>query len=235
MAFHALKLFLPDRSVLTRVWRGPFRGARIIMNPRNSLRKIFGIYEYELNDWIEQALRRVTNVLDVGANDGYFTFGCAAAFRRLGKPGEIIAFEPEEHCVTLLRESLAASAVAGVGDPGRAVRIQIIQTLVGRESKPGTITLDSLAMPRDKTNTLIKIDVEGAELHVVEGGCSWLEPSNLFAIEVHERQLLDQVRAFFAEHDLRLVQVNQRPLPLLGREMRRENNSWLVSDLARLE
>jgi len=239
MAFHALKLFLPDRPVLTRVLRGPFRGARIVMNPRNSLRKIFGLYEYELNDWIEQALRRVTHVLDVGANDGYFTFGCAAAFRRLGKPGEIIAFEPEERCVTLLRESLATSAVSGVGDPGRAVRIQIIQTLVGRESRPGMITLDSVrsrfADSNDKTATLIKIDVEGAELHVVDGGRSWLRPSNLFAIEVHERRPLHQVRAFFAEHDLRLVQVNQRPLPLLGREMRRENNSWLVSDLARLE
>jgi hypothetical protein len=235
MAFHAPKFFLPDRPVLTRVWRGPFRGARIMMNPRNSLRKILGLYEYELNDWIEQALCRITRVLDVGANDGYFTFGCAAAFRRLGKPGEIIAFEPQANQVALLRESLATSAVAGVGDLGRAVRIQIIQTLVGRESKRGMITLDSLGVPRDKTNTLVKIDVEGAELHVVEGGRSWLQPSNLFAIEVHERRLLDQLRTFFAERDLRLVQVNQRSLPLLGREMRGENNWWLLSDLAALE
>jgi hypothetical protein len=64
--------------MLTRIWRGPFRSARIVMNPRNSLRKIFGLYEHELNDWLEQALRWVSRVVDVGANDGYFTFGSAA-------------------------------------------------------------------------------------------------------------------------------------------------------------
>ena len=33
--------------------------------------------------------------VDVGANDGYFTFGSAAAFLRLAKTGEIFGFEPE--------------------------------------------------------------------------------------------------------------------------------------------
>jgi FkbM family methyltransferase len=235
MAFHTLKLFLPDRPVLTRVWRGPFRGARIMMNPRNSLRKILGLYEHELNDWIEHALRRVTRVVDVGANDGYFTFGCAAAFRRLGKAGEIIAFEPQAKQVALLRESLAASAVAGGGDPGKAVRVEIVQTLVGRESNPEMITLDSvgapLSDPTNKTNTLVKIDVDGPEVDVIQGGRSWLNSSNPFVIEVHEERFLDQLRAMFMEKNLRLLQVNQRPIPLLGREMRPKNNWWLVSDL----
>jgi len=235
MAFDALKFFLPDHPVLTRIWRGPFRGARIAMNPRNSLRKILGLYEHELNDWIEQALRRVTRVLDVGANDGYFTFGCAAAFRRLGKAGEIIAFEPQANQVALLRESLAASAIAGVGDPSKAVRVEIVQALVGRESKPEMITLDSvgapLSDPTNKTNTLVKIDVDGPEVDVIQGGRSWLNSSNPFVIEVHEERFLDQLRAMFMENNLRLLQVNQRPIPLLGREMRPKNNWWLVSDL----
>ena len=41
----------------------------------------------------------------------------------------------------------------------------------------------------------------------------------------------DRLRELFAEHGLRLVQVNQRPLRLLGRETREEKNWWLVSDL----
>jgi tRNA G46 methylase TrmB len=89
-----------------RVWRGPFRGARIVMNPRDSLRKIFGLYEHELNDWLEAALRRVIRVVDVGANDGYFTFGCAAAFKRLGKAGEIIAIENQAQHIVKLRRSI---------------------------------------------------------------------------------------------------------------------------------
>jgi hypothetical protein len=213
--------------MLTRIWRGPFRGARIVMNPRDSLRKIFGLYEHELNDWLEQALRRVSRVVDVGANDGYFTFGSAAAFRRLGKSGEIIACEPQERHVAILRESVASQAQTGI-------RFKIVHALVGRELKPGMITLDSLRAavddPRDKVSTLMKIDVEGAEVDVIAGGRSWLQPSNLFVIEVHQERFLDPLRAIFAEYDLRLVQVDQRPLRLLGRETRDSQNWWLVSD-----
>ena len=232
MPFDLLKVFLPDRPVLSRVWSGPFRGARIVMNPRHSLRKILGLYEHELNKWLEQALRRVTRVLDVGANDGYFTFGCAAAFRRLGHCGEIIAFEPGERCVALLRESLAAQTEAGIEDAEYPVRIEIIQTLVGRDLKPGTITLDSLLTPRDNTNTLIKIDVDGPEVDIMEASRSWVVPSNLFVIEVHHEQLVAPLRSLFAKQNLRLILLKQRPLPGLGRETRPENNCWLVSDLS---
>ena len=89
----------------------------------------------------------------------------------------------------------------------------------------------SVGDPTDKTNTLVKIDVEGAELDVIEGGRSWLRPSNLFVIEVHEERSVQPLRALFAEQGLRLVQLNQSPLPLLGREMREADDSWLVSDL----
>jgi hypothetical protein len=217
--------------MLTRIWRGPFRGARIVMNPRDSLRKIFGLYEHELNNWLEQALRRVSRVIDVGANDGYFTFGSAAAFRRLGKTGEIIACEAQDRHVAILRESVALQAQTGI-------RFEIVHALVGRELKPGIITLDSLQAaiddPNDKVSTLVKIDVEGAEVDVIAGGRSWLQPFNLFVIEVHQERFLDPLRDLFAERGLRLVQVDQRPLLLLGREAREEKNWWLVSDIGTL-
>src|SRR5437588_5339980 len=107
MAFVLAKVVLPDRARPTRILRGPFRGAVIVMSPRNSLRKIFGLYEHELNPWLNRSLPRVRRVIDVGANDGYFTFGCAAAFRRLGKTAEIIAFEPQQEHVNTLRQSMA--------------------------------------------------------------------------------------------------------------------------------
>lgn len=218
-----LKLILPNRPVATRVWRGPFRGARIVMNPRDSMRKIFGLYEHELNEWLEQALQRVNRVLDVGANDGYFTFGCAAAFRRRGKAGEIIGFEPQERHVNTLRESIATQGQTDVS-------FKIVHALVGRDVRNGMTTLDATST-MNRTNTLVKIDVEGAELDVIEGAVQWLHPSNLFVIEVHEEPFLDRLRATFAERGLRLLQINQRPLRLLGRETRDEQNWWLVSDL----
>jgi hypothetical protein len=223
MAFAFLKSLLPDKPVPTRILRGPFRGARIVMNPRESLRKVFGLYEHELNGWLENALKRVTRVLDVGANDGYFCFGCAAAFRRLGIRGTITAFEPQEKHALTLRESVAAQ--------GRQdIHIGIVQAFVGEQEGKGMTTLDALATPAsDRRETLIKIDVEGAEVEVVNGAQTWMEPSNLFVIEVHQEAYLAQLKQIFSDRGHKLRQVEQQALPLLGREVRDKANWWLVS------
>ena len=221
MAFSLLKTLLPDKPVATRILRGPFRGARIVMNPRESLRKIFGLYEHELNAWVEDALQRVTRVLDVGANDGYFSFGCAAAFRRLGIKGTITAFEPQENHAQTLKASIL---LQGRQD----IPIEIVQAMVGREMTDGMTTLDALSV-QDKRQTLIKIDVEGAELDVIEGAQSWMDPSNLFLIEVHQERYLAKLKQMFASHGQQLRQVNQQPLPLLGHETRDPANWWMVS------
>jgi len=218
------KSLLPDHPVPMRIWRGPFRGARVMMNPRNSLRKVCGLYERELNAWIEAALRRVTCMLDVGANDGYFTFGCAAAFQRLGVNGRITGFEPDERQVEVLRSSIDAQQ-------GINARIDIVPLLVGREVSRGMTTLDAFLPECDRRNTLIKVDVEGAELDVIDGARSWMNASNLFLIEVHKEEYLDRLRRLFAEYGIALEQIDQRPLPLLGREKRETGNWWMVSDL----
>jgi hypothetical protein len=206
-----------------RIWRGPFRGAHIVLNPRHSLRKVFGFYEHELNAWLSTGIRRVSRVLDVGANDGYFTFGCAAAFRRLRVDGEIIGFEPQARLAEEMRKSTALQ-----GQP--SVRLQIVQSFVGREVGEHTTTLDALPFD-DRYNTLIKVDVEGAELDVLAGARSWMNSSNLFLIEVHRSDYLAQLREMFAERGLKLVQVNQHGLPFVGREERAQSNWWLVSDV----
>jgi hypothetical protein len=223
----ALRNVLPDRVQPMWILRGPFRGAIIAMKPRNSLRKVLGLYEHELNGWLKTVLPRVTRVLDVGANDGYFTFGCAAAFRRLGKTAEIVAFEPQRQHIDELQESL--------GQQAGTTKIRVVQAMVSDAEKPGVTTLDSVKWERGnesaRSDTLIKIDVEGAELEVLRGAHSWMNASNYFVIEVHQEPYLEQISRVFAQHQLRLIRIDQRPLPLLGREMRAKENWWLVSPL----
>jgi Methyltransferase FkbM domain len=225
------RLLLPDRLVHARIMFGPFRGAIMIANGRNSMRKVLGLYEHELNRWLKTALPRVTRVLDVGANDGYFTFGCAAAFRRLGQVGEIIAFEPEQRHIDVLKAALKEQPQGGTG-------ITLTQTLVGSEIHAGATTLDAVQWktghPGDRAHTLVKIDVEGAELGVLNGAGSWLRPSNLFLIEVHEREYLRRICELFSSRGLELERINQRSLPILGYEERRRENWWLVSNMSRL-
>jgi Methyltransferase FkbM domain len=219
---------LPDRAMPMRIWRGPFRGARIVMNPRHSLRKMLGLYEHELNAWLELALGRVDRVIDVGANDGYLTFGSLAALRRHRRSARIVAFEPEERPVRELRESLRAQHQD-------ATQVEIVQSYVGNESKPGMTTLDALdgtfCSSRPRTNTLIKIDVEGAEMDVVAGAQTWLLPSNHFVIEVHDRSYLAALQKSFGDRGIRLNHIDQRALPFIGHENRKRDNCWLVSEL----
>ncbi len=210
------------------ILRGPFRGARINMVPRHNLRKMLGLYEHELNEWLEAVLPRVETILDVGANDGYFTFGCAAAFRRLKKQARIIAFEPEEIFCEQMR---ATERIL----PDNEIRISIRQGFVGREIGPAMQTLDAVAQEEGDLSekpTLIKIDVEGAEVDVIEGATRWLNARNYFLVEVHHREFLQLLQERFAAVGLRLKQRDQRPLRLLGREDRREENWWLVTPVA---
>lgn len=193
----------------------------MVMNPRGSFRKVLGVYEHELNDWLEAALTRVTRVLDVGANDGYFTFGCAAAFRRLGKKGEIVGFEPGEECVQALHKAVPINQMDHI-------TFEVIQSFVGRQ---GENSLDALPPRLARQNTLIKINVEGAEVDVAEGAASWVHPTNLFLIEVHQEKFLPTLKRWFEDRGVKLRQINQAPLPLLGREKREATNWWLVSDL----
>src|SRR5439155_20198836 len=162
-------------------------------------RKIFGIYEYELNGWLETTLHRVNRVLDVGANDGYFTFGCAAAFLRLRRTAEIVAFEPQDREFTVLEQSLREQ-------PMNSVHISLMPSFVGREITQTMTTLDTVRWrtgdPMDRTNTLIKIDVEGAEEEVLEGGFSWLNPTNRFLIEIHKKEFLKTIPRLFEERGL---------------------------------
>jgi Methyltransferase FkbM domain len=228
MAFNLLKSFLPDQPTLVRVWRGPLRGARVVMNPRHSCRKILGLYEHELNGWLEAVLLRVRHVVDVGANDGYFTFGCAAAFRRLGKSGEIVAFEPDEQHFRTLQRSFHRQTKS-------PVQITLVQRLVGRETKPGMTNLDAIRWTmgdtNDRTNTLLKIDVEGAEEEVLAGASTWLNSSNCFLIEIHKERYLESIAQVFANKGLILDRVDQHPLWMIGREVRDKENWWLLSRL----
>jgi hypothetical protein len=216
---------IPDRTLPIRIWAGPFRGARVVLNPRHSLRKILGLYEHELNSWLDSALRHVERVIDVGANDGYFTFGCVGAFARQRRQGKVMAFEPGEDCVRNLRASLTLQDSSDVS-------VELVKAIVGRTVGPGVTTLDVIGRDWPRQGTLIKIDVEGAELDVIAGAQSWLEPSNIFLIEVHKRAYIDQLERIFTDRGLHLTLIAQRALPFIGGEERAAENCWLVSSLS---
>src|SRR2546423_4601274 len=126
-------------------------------------------------------MRRVIRVIEVGANDGYFTFGCAAALRRLKKHGRIVAFEPQQQAYNQLQRTQHTWRFPS--DLG--IEIDIDDRFVGSVESGTFISLDSLTCGTDSVrpeHSLIKIDVEGAECDVIDGAARWLNPTNLFLI-----------------------------------------------------
>jgi Methyltransferase FkbM domain len=188
------------------------------------MRKVFGLYETELSPWVAEALKRTDLVLDVGANDGYFTFGCAAAMKRQGKAVRIISFEPLSNHV---RQLEIARSKAGF----TTSEIEVVPKLVGRAAGPDMVTLDMFADRYAGAHaTLIKIDVEGAEIDVLDGAPRWLSHRTMLLIEVHKAEYLQEIPRRLAGFGA-LDRVDQKALPLLGYERRDEANWWPLSRL----
>jgi FkbM family methyltransferase len=164
--------------------------------------------------------------VDVGANIGYFSL---LAARKVGPEGRVIAVEAVSELATAVRanaqlngfsqvEVVDAAASDSVGEvelmlaehPGGAT-ISSADTppdLVGRRTVR-TVTLDSLwADGRRPAPTLVKIDVEGAELPVLRGMAGLLRthaPRVLCELDSSDRGVLDrkvaEFRSLMADHD----------------------------------
>ena len=127
--------------------------------------------------------------VDVGANFGTFSL---LASRLVGESGNVIAVEPQPRLVSLIEQSVALSHAGNcyvvpracgraegtrrllvpVDDSGRAGFFSAFSGAKPHEEMDvGVTTLDSvLASVEPQRNVFIKIDVEGSEMDVLEGG-----------------------------------------------------------------
>jgi FkbM family methyltransferase len=121
-----------------------------------------------------------STVIDVGANIGFFALRFGAW---VGPAGRVYAIEPERRNVASLRARVARSGLAGVVECVRAAAADKPGTvqLVLNPIHPGdhhigdagepvpAVTLDELTASDARPVSLIKIDVQGAELLVLAG------------------------------------------------------------------
>jgi FkbM family methyltransferase len=143
-----------------------------------------GIYERHLTAVFKRYLGRGMNVLDVGANIGYFTMLSAAL---VGPAGSVVAIEPNGSNTRLIEASRRANAFEHVtivqAAAGRNWELLVLNSTYsnGTTSRPSadleglldavtvpSIRIDDLVGP-DKHIDFIKIDVEGAEYNALVG------------------------------------------------------------------
>jgi FkbM family methyltransferase len=159
---------------------GPLRGAWWLPRAGGKLLRILnGSYEPEQTRLFLGHIARGATVLDVGAHVGYYTLLSA---RLTGAAGRVFAFEPHPRNCGFLRRHVAVNGFdnvtveqAAVSDVAGKARFEGgTGSGTGHLTDRGgfevrTLRLDDFCAAHSITPTAIKIDVEGAELHVLRG------------------------------------------------------------------
>lgn len=182
-------------------------GRRILVTPDASL----GLLKPRLDDsdrglfrFVREYVRPGDRVWDIGANAGIFSF---AAAHRSGPGGSVLAVEPDPKLANLLRYNARRSSAApvsvlqaAISDRAGITELVIaargrasnhLDTARGRSQTGGereriptaTLTLDQL-LKHAAAPDVLKIDVEGEELAVLEGGRRALEDCRVCYCEV---------------------------------------------------
>jgi len=220
-----INLFSSDAQRVTIV-RGPFKGTPLVPVSSYSWRKIFGIYEHVLNKWLESFVPHIEVVWDVGANDGYFCYGCAHRILEHRGQAVVVALEPGlEHDDCFLRE---ASHFVDY----RSADFHLVPKLVSNRCSDESTTLAQAFRQRSQLAagaSLIKVDVEDAEVDVLSGAGQLLEAPHQWVVEVHGDSLLQPVLQHFAVAGRKTEVIQPQPHWMMGREQRTIRTCWAVT------
>jgi FkbM family methyltransferase len=204
----------------------------------------FGIWEPYLTRWIQHRLRPGDLFIDVGANIGYYTL---LVSKLVGDTGKVVSIEALPEIFSILQENLKKNDArnvrivnAAAWDKSEKVKIFTrqyglsgtstlmpewadgwhLEKQVEVEAKP----LSAILTPEEmKSARLIKIDVEGAEWHVLSEMTSWLGETGAdleIAIEISRSMMQAQGKSF--ENVLQLFSI-------FGFRGYRIQNDYLVS------
>ena len=210
------------RRVGGRIPQGPFSGMRYIRNSVGSayVPKLLGIYERELNDYVEEACAsKFPLIVDIGAAEGYYAVGMS-----LRNPNaSIIAFEMEERGRRALQEM---ATLNGVGS-----RIQV-------REKCGCADLRAALGYSDRA--LVICDVEGDEEKLLDPASVPALARTQLLVETHDfvsrgvtKRLIER---FTLTHKVRCIWQearNQKEMPyrtLVTALLPRRYLNWAVSE-----
>jgi FkbM family methyltransferase len=159
-----------------------------------------GLYEPFESRWLKQFLRPGMTFVDVGANIGYYTW---LASRRVGPTGRVVAIEPGPYAFELLQRVIRENRVRNVegyqfalSDREGHGTLYVPAVEEGNYNPslspylPGMsaveIRIDRLDDVLDRLQVgrvdLIKIDVEGHELGVLQGAARAIEEHRIAAV-----------------------------------------------------
>lgn len=185
-------------------------------------------HEEPVTNLLCSRLETTSVFFDVGANVGYYS----AVAARVCTGGEVHSFEVDPQLVSEIRRNLSLNAqvpgnvtCAAVWDRDGAVlgfaphmpgnkstnRVETSSARAGLHV--ASITLDTYCMDRGVQPDVVKIDVEGAELHVLQGMDHVMAGVRTLLLEVHPMQLQDgpgalaDIQAILERHGFRAARI----------------------------
>lgn len=176
-------------GVVRTVRFGPLKGMKWQCHEAQQFWMPLGTYETETTRWLQQKLASGMTFFDIGANAGYFAL---VGSTRVGATGQVVAFEPSPLFAAMVQRNvelnhlrnvcLSRSAVSNSNGTTRFVLesvganshladtpLQHAKSAPEEEIEVNVTTLDSYVSENGVSPDVIKIDVEGAELMVLEG------------------------------------------------------------------
>jgi FkbM family methyltransferase len=212
-----LPLSLIPRNSTIRIIRGPLRGQKWIVGA-SSHGCWAGTYERDNLAAFASAITTGACVYDVGANVGIYTL---LASLRAGPSGRVYAFEPLArnlhylHChvaMNRLRNCAVMEAVVSDAEGTQRFAAASWEHAMGRLSTDGelevpSVTLDNCIYGEKalRPPDVIKIDVEGAEILVLQGASRALtEHRPSLFVEVHGSEQHHECRDFLEAKGYRL-------------------------------
>jgi FkbM family methyltransferase len=206
IAKRALDPLLPSTVSEVRVRAGFAAGMRLFIHPRSEKYYWTGAYERAVQQCLRSSLRPGDVVWDIGAHAGFFT---AIASLLVGETGAVHAFEPFPANAERLAQTIHANRLRNVElhrvAVGAAAGSAPLYTH-GSSSTPSltphpgwssmqveVVTLDDLLSDLGPPS-LVKVDVEGAELECLGGGRRLIaEHQPTVLAEVHDGASLREV------------------------------------------
>ena len=169
---------VPDESRVRLVSFGLFKGLQFEINLRSQTQLYLGLWERETYRAIRRAARTAEWFVDIGAGKGELCVFFATS-QRIKR---VVAIEPDDVETVTLRANLTYNNID-------LRRVEILRKFVSTKKDADHIEIDQLDLDR-VVRGLIKIDVDGLELDVLQSGKSLFSEGNVdVLVETHSFEL----------------------------------------------
>lgn len=217
--------FLPKGKSPRRVLFGALKNLRLYLDPQVDIHYWLGIYELEIQGWLEKFCHEADTIFDIGSNRGMLTsfFG----FSRTAKAVE--AFEPQ---AAMHDDILGNWKLNAPLRKTPAPTLALHPERVSNSGIAGSIALDSFVEQLSPDETcFLKIDVDGYEMEVLESARELLSlPNVVIILETHSKALENACISFLTSAGFKTRVISRywwRRFITEGRSL--AHNQWLIA------